>query len=46
VDGLKLFLKILDLGTGEIAQWLRALVAIPEVTGSSAGIHIAAYNYL
>jgi hypothetical protein len=33
-------------GAGEMAQWLRALTAIPEVLCSIPGNHTVAYNHL
>ena len=29
-----------------MAQWLRALTALPEDSGSNSSTHIAAHNYL
>ena len=34
------------LGAGEMAQWLRALVAFPEVLSSIHINHMVAHNYL
>ena len=35
-----------DLRAGEMAQWLKALTALPEDPGSILSTHIAAHNYL
>jgi hypothetical protein len=32
--------------TGEIAQWLRALTALPEILSSIPRNHMVAYNHL
>jgi hypothetical protein len=32
-------------GTGEIAQWLRALTALPEVLSSIPSNHMVAHNH-
>jgi hypothetical protein len=32
-------------GTGEMAQWVRALTALPEVLSSIPGNHMVAYNH-
>ena len=34
------------IGDGEVAQWLRALIALPEVLSSILSTHMAALNYL
>jgi hypothetical protein len=34
------------LGTGEMAQWLRALNALPEVLSSIPNNHMVAHNHL
>jgi hypothetical protein len=36
-----MIVKISNLGTGEIAQWLRALTALPEVLSSIPSNHMA-----
>jgi hypothetical protein len=33
-------------GAGEVAQWLRALAALPEDLGSILSTHIEAHNHL
>ena len=33
-----------DIEAGEMAQWLRALTAIPEDPGSNTSTHMAAHN--
>jgi hypothetical protein len=33
-------------GAGEMAQWLRALTALPEVLSSIPSIHMVAHNHL
>jgi hypothetical protein len=33
------------LGAGEMAQWLRALTALPEVLNSNPSNHMVAHNY-
>jgi hypothetical protein len=39
-------LKSLELGTGEMAQWLRALTALPEVLSSTPSNHMVTHNHL
>jgi hypothetical protein len=34
------------IGAGEVAQWLRALSALPEDLNSIPSTHMAAYKYL
>jgi hypothetical protein len=34
------------IGTGEVAQWLRALTTFPEDLGSISSTHMAAHNCL
>jgi len=34
------------MGAGEIAQWLRALTALPEVMSSIPSNHMVAHNHL
>jgi hypothetical protein len=34
------------LVAGEMAQWLRALTALPEVLSSNASNHMVAHNHL
>jgi len=34
------------LGAGEMAQWLRALTAYPEVLSSIPSTHMVAHNHL
>ena len=41
-----MLLKINILGDGKMAQWLRALAALPENLGSIPSIHVAAHKYL
>ena len=38
--------KTLILGPGEMAQWLRALTALPNVLSSNPSNHMVANNYL
>jgi hypothetical protein len=33
-------------GAGEMAQWLRALTALPEVLSSISSTHMVAHNHL
>jgi hypothetical protein len=40
-----MYLKYLR-GAGEIAQWLRALTALPEVLSSVADNHMVAHNHM
>jgi hypothetical protein len=35
-----------SLGAGEMAQWLRALTALPEVLSSNPCNHMVAHNHL
>ena len=35
-----------SLGAGEMAQWLRALTALPEVLSSIPSNHMVAHNHL
>jgi hypothetical protein len=39
-------LKYKNLGAGEMAQWLRALTALPEVLSSIPSNHMVAHNHL
>jgi hypothetical protein len=41
-----LSLKIADGGVGEMAQWLRTLMALPEVLSSIPSNHMVAHNHL
>jgi hypothetical protein len=41
-----LLLLLLLLGTGEMAQWLRALTALPEVLNSIPSNCIVTHNHL
>jgi hypothetical protein len=34
------------VGTGEMAQWLRALTALPKVLSSNPSNHMVAHNHL
>jgi hypothetical protein len=45
---LSFFLSFLKffLGVGEMAQWLRALTALPEVLSSISSNHMVAHNHL
>jgi hypothetical protein len=43
---LKEHLKTAAAGAGEMAQWLRALMALPEVPSSIPNNHMMAYNHL
>jgi uncharacterized coiled-coil protein SlyX len=36
----------IDMGTGETAQRLRALIALPEVLSSNSSNHMVAHNHL
>jgi hypothetical protein len=38
--------KIQSHGAGEMAQWLRALAALPEVPDSLTSIHVLSHNNL
>ena len=38
--------EITLLGAGEMAQWLRALTALPEVLSSIPSNHMVAHNHL
>jgi hypothetical protein len=33
-------------GAGEMAQWVRALTALPKVQNSNPSNHMVAHNYL
>jgi hypothetical protein len=44
--GLQLKVKNINLGTGEMAQQLRALTALPEVLSSIPSNHMVAHNHL
>jgi len=35
-----------NAGAGEMAQWLRALTALPEVLSSNPSNHMVAHNHL
>jgi hypothetical protein len=35
-----------DIRAGEMAQWLRALIALPEVLSSNLSNHMVAHNHL
>ena len=39
-------MKNLILGAGEMAQWLRALTALPEFLSSIPSNHMVAHNHL
>ena len=39
-------MKNLILGAGEMAQWLRALTALPEILSSIPSNHMVAHNHL
>jgi hypothetical protein len=39
-------IKILQIGAGEMAQWLRALTALPKVLSSNPSTHMVAHNHL
>ena len=39
-------LEEFKVGTGEMAQWLRALTALPEVLNSISRNHMVAHNHL
>jgi hypothetical protein len=41
-----MFLIIKYYGAGEMAQWLRALTALPEVLSSNSSNHMVAHNHL
>jgi hypothetical protein len=43
---INLFLKALFLGAEEMAQWLRALAALPEVLCLIPSNHTVAHNHL
>jgi hypothetical protein len=40
----KILLIISKVGAGEMAQWLRALTAVPEVLSSIPSNHMVAHN--
>jgi hypothetical protein len=40
------FCKPLQEGAGEMAQWLRALIALPGVLSSISSNHMEAHNHL
>jgi hypothetical protein len=35
----------MEIGAGEMAQWLRALTALPKVLSSNPRNHMMAHNY-
>jgi hypothetical protein len=39
-------IKKISFGAGEMAQWLRALTALPKVLSSIPSNHIVAHNHL
>jgi hypothetical protein len=39
-------IKERSMGAGEMAQWLRALTALPEVLSSIPSNHMVAHNHL
>ena len=39
-------MKNTQMGAGEMAQWLRALAALPEVPRSIPSTHMVAHNHL
>jgi len=43
---IKLYISEIAVAAGEMAQWLRALTALPEVLSSNPSKHMAAYNHL
>ena len=46
IEGSNCSLKEMLNGTGEMAQWLRALPALPKVLSSIPNNHMVAHNYL
>jgi hypothetical protein len=44
--GILISLKNTEIGATEMAQWLRALTALPEVLSSIPSNHIVAHNHL
>jgi hypothetical protein len=42
----ELSFKIMRYGAGEVAQWLRALTALPEVLSLILSTHMVAHNHL
>jgi hypothetical protein len=38
-------IKKLDIGAGEMAQWLRAPTALPKVPSSNPSNHMVAHNH-
>jgi len=46
VEPLSGGIKTPNQGTREIAQWLRALAALPKVLSSIPSIHMVAHNHL
>jgi hypothetical protein len=46
-SGILIFLKIFrNVRAGEVAEWLRALTALPEVLSSIPSNHMVAHNHL
>ena len=45
-QGKVIIFKMLTKGAGEMAQWLRALPALPKVLSSIPGNHMVAHNHL
>jgi hypothetical protein len=39
------FIKMLALGAGEIAQWVKALTALLKVLSSNPSNHVVAHNH-
>jgi hypothetical protein len=39
-------MKMKTFGAGEMAQWLRALIALPRVLSSNPSNHIVPHNHL
>jgi len=39
-------LRVQKWGAGEMAQWLRALTALPEVPSANPSNHMVAHNHL
>jgi hypothetical protein len=43
---VKNYIKMLRIGTGEMAQWVRALTALTKVLSSNPSNHMVAHNHL
>jgi hypothetical protein len=43
---LVIFINFQNLRAGKMAQWVRALIALPKVLNSNPSNHIVAHNHL